>query len=222
MKKPRVLVSGFVVRRPVGGLAWHYLHYVVGLARLGYDVYYIEDSEDYPCCFNPAKRIDQNGADPNYVPATFDRLGIDPTFGLNFAGSVFARLGLANRWAYYDAHSFAWKGGCGDAIKRVIDSADLFLNVSHSITSLRPWHLQIPARALVDTDPVFAQVRHIHVPAWLDRPSNTLHFSRLERTTRQSAARLLSTDFPGGPPGNRSFWTSGLSLPHLLTATLRP
>ncbi len=170
MKKPRVLVSGFVVRRPVGGLAWHYLHYVVGLARLGYDVYYIEDSEDYPCCFNPAKRIDQNGADPNYVPATFDRLGIDPTFGLNFAGSVFARLGLANRWAYYDAHSFAWKGGCGDAIKRVIDSADLFLNVSHSITSLRPWHLQIPARALVDTDPVFAQVRHIHVPAWLDRP----------------------------------------------------
>lgn len=169
MSKPTILVSGYVVRRPVGGLAWHYLHYVAGLARLGYDVYYIEDSEDYPCCFDPTRRIGPTtDGDPDRTPIAFDRLGIDPTFGLNFAAAIFSKLGLANRWGYYDAHTSTWKGGCADEIRQVISSADLLLNISHSMT-LRPWHMQIPARALVDTDPVFAQARHIHAPAWLDR-----------------------------------------------------
>ena len=35
----RILVLGYMVRSGMGGIAWHYLHYIVGLERLGHDVY---------------------------------------------------------------------------------------------------------------------------------------------------------------------------------------
>lgn len=44
----RIIVLGYLIRLPQGGLAWHYLNYVHGLAELGHDVYYIEDSYDRP------------------------------------------------------------------------------------------------------------------------------------------------------------------------------
>ena len=34
----RILVLGYIVSGPLGGLAWHHLQYVLGLARLGHDV----------------------------------------------------------------------------------------------------------------------------------------------------------------------------------------
>ena len=51
--KARIILLGYIVRCPVGGMTWHYLQYVMGLQQLGYDVYFIEDSDDYPCCYNP-------------------------------------------------------------------------------------------------------------------------------------------------------------------------
>ena len=44
----RVVVLGYIVRGPLGGLAWHHLQYVLGLARLGHEVLFLEDSDDYP------------------------------------------------------------------------------------------------------------------------------------------------------------------------------
>src|SRR5690348_1119161 len=40
----RIVVGGYLVRAPLGGQAWHYLQYVIGLARLGHEVLYLEDS----------------------------------------------------------------------------------------------------------------------------------------------------------------------------------
>ena len=42
----RIIVVGYIVRCPLGGMAWHYLQYVLGLARLGHDVYFFEESGD--------------------------------------------------------------------------------------------------------------------------------------------------------------------------------
>ena len=42
----RIIVLGYIVRGPVGGLAWHHLQYVMGLAHCGHDVYFAEDSGD--------------------------------------------------------------------------------------------------------------------------------------------------------------------------------
>ena len=43
-----IIVLGYIVRGPIGGLAWHYLQYVLGLTHLGHNVYFFEDSDDYP------------------------------------------------------------------------------------------------------------------------------------------------------------------------------
>lgn len=41
----RIVVLGYIVRGPIGGLAWHHLQYVLGLSQLGHDVYFFEDSD---------------------------------------------------------------------------------------------------------------------------------------------------------------------------------
>jgi len=40
----RVVVTGLIATYPVGGVAWDYLQYVHGLAALGHDVTYLEDT----------------------------------------------------------------------------------------------------------------------------------------------------------------------------------
>src|SRR5262245_33015672 len=61
----RIVVLGYIVRCPLGGLAWHHLQYVMGLRDLGHDVHFIEDSDDTPwCCYDPRTHI--TAADPTY------------------------------------------------------------------------------------------------------------------------------------------------------------
>lgn len=139
----RVIVLGYVVRGPLGGLAWHYLQYVLGLARLGHDVWFVEDSDDYPGCYHPATgEVDE-----------------DPGDGLAFAAAAFARLGLADRWAYHDAHRGRWHGPAAPRMPRLGASADVVLNVSGA-NPLREPFLEVPHRVLIDTDPGFTQVHH--------------------------------------------------------------
>ncbi|MCA1658520.1 MAG: hypothetical protein LC627_04395, partial [Verrucomicrobiaceae bacterium] len=51
MKKKRLIVMGFMGSCPIAGVIWQHIHYIVGLQRLGHDVFYIEDSARLP--YNP-------------------------------------------------------------------------------------------------------------------------------------------------------------------------
>src|SRR4029077_11541101 len=51
MKRKRIIVMGFMGSMPIAGVIWQHIHYVVGLQRLGHDVFYIEDSARLP--YNP-------------------------------------------------------------------------------------------------------------------------------------------------------------------------
>ena len=140
---------GYIVRCPLGGLAWHHLQYFLGLARLQHDVYFVEDSDDVPwSCYDPMRNVTDT----------------DPTYGLAFAKNTFERVGLGDRWAYYDAHRGQWLGPCANRIIDICNSADLVLNLSGA-NPLRPWLLGIPVRAYIDTDPVFTQIRNITDPS---------------------------------------------------------
>ena len=45
----RIIVTGLIAQHPLlGGVTWDYLQYVLGLARLGHDVYYLEDFGEWP------------------------------------------------------------------------------------------------------------------------------------------------------------------------------
>lgn len=144
----RIIVLGYIVRGPLGGLAWHHLQYVMGLARLGHDVYFVEDSGDSEwCCYDPVRDVTDT----------------DPAYGLQFAAAAFTRVGLGTRWAYYDAHARRWCGPAAASAPEVCATADVVLNVS-GVNPLRPWLAAIPCRVFVDTDPVFTQIRHLADP----------------------------------------------------------
>jgi hypothetical protein len=158
----RIIVLGYIVRGPMGGMAWHHLQYVMGLRDLGHEVYFVEDSDDTLfCCYDPTRSVT-------------DR---DPTYGLQFATYVFKKIGLSERWAYYDAHTEHWFGPLGNRILSFCKSADFLLNLSCA-NPVRPWLIEIPVRALIDTDPVFTQIRNLSNP---DRralsSSHTVFFS---------------------------------------------
>ena len=82
MKRKRIVVMGFMGSMPIAGVIWQHIHYVVGLQRLGHDVFYVEDSARLP-----------------YNPETFE---VNEEF--HYAAKILARLarefGFKNRWAY--------------------------------------------------------------------------------------------------------------------------
>lgn len=143
----RVIVLGYIVRGPLGGLAWHHLQYVLGLKELGHDVYFIEDSDDYPSCYDPTRHVTDT----------------DPSYGLTFASNTFNKVGLGDRWVFHDAHTSQWLGPCAEKILDICRDTDIVLNLS-GVNPMRPWFLDIPVRVFVDTDPVFIQIRHLTDP----------------------------------------------------------
>jgi len=143
----RIIVTGYIVRGPLGGLTWHHLQYVLGLAALGHTVHFLEDSDDYPSCYDPSRQVTDT----------------DPAYGLRYIAEVFSRVGIADCWAYHDAHAKAWHGPRAGDIERLCGEADLLLNLS-AVNPVRPWLSAIPVRVLIDTDPVFTQVRHLTSP----------------------------------------------------------
>ena len=56
MKRKRIVVMGFMGACPIAGVIWQHVHYIVGLQRLGHDVYYIEDSARIPYNAEPSTR----------------------------------------------------------------------------------------------------------------------------------------------------------------------
>ena len=82
MKRKRIVVMGFMGGMPIAGVIWQHIHYIVGLQRLGHDVYYIEDSARIP-----------------YNAQTFDT-----SDDYSYAAQVLAQLanefGFENRWAF--------------------------------------------------------------------------------------------------------------------------
>jgi len=136
----RIVVCGLIAQYPLGGVAWDYVQYVAGLARLGHDVYYLEDTGQWP--YDP--RAGGTGRSCDY--------------NVEHLAAVMARFGLADRWAY----RFAWESrwfGMGDAKREeVFRSADAVLNVSGCLA--RPQEYRSAGRLVyIDSDPVFTQVK---------------------------------------------------------------
>lgn len=170
----RIIVTGYVVRLPLAGNVWCYLQYVVGLARLGHDVYFVEESGDSPfCCYDADRNVS----------------GTDPSSGARFTQRAFERFGLGDRWAYWDAHTQSWLGPCGSRIVEICESADLLLRMPAMADSLQPWLENIPVRVLIDHDPVFTQLRHLKDHnANRDAERYTAHLSFGENIARGTAS----------------------------------
>jgi hypothetical protein len=160
----RIVVAGLIAQYPLGGVTWDYLQYVVGLARLGHDVYYLEDTGQWP--YNPVA---------GEVASTSD-------FNVTYLASVMSRFGLADKWAYRFPFQSQWFGLSDRERSAVIESADLLINVSCALQHPAEYR-QIKTLAYVDTDPVFTQIKLARGQADFRKliDAHDIHFSYGER-----------------------------------------
>jgi hypothetical protein len=140
MRSRTIVVFGILGRSPYAGVAWQGLHYLEGLRRLGHDVWYVEDTGDWP--FD----LEQNTVTE------------DPGYTLRFLERTLAWAGFADRWAYRaasrDGHVY---GPAAPKLASLLARADALLNVTGA-TLLRDEHRRVPVRAYLETDPVLAQL----------------------------------------------------------------
>jgi hypothetical protein len=138
--RKRLVVLHLAGRYPLGGIGWQALHYVLGLTRLGHDVYYVEDSGTHP-----------------YDPRVRSVVG-DSGYGVAFLADAMGRFDLGDRWAYVDSVTDTCHGLSRERLSRLYQEADGIFNVCGA-TRLREEHLGCPVRVYLETDPVFEQIR---------------------------------------------------------------
>ena len=142
MKPKRIVVMGFMGSMPIAGVIWQHIHYIVGLKRLGHDVYYVEDSARLP-----------------YNPQT-----LEVTERFDYAAKVLARLArefdFKNRWAYCARYlpENSTAGLSLKKIRRLYREADAILN----ICGAQEFHpdLLVSDRVLyIESDPGVEQIK---------------------------------------------------------------
>jgi hypothetical protein len=136
----RVVVLGIMGRTPFAGVAWQVLHYLEGFRRLGFDVYYFEDTGAWP--FDP---------DRNAITS-------DCRYAVDYIARHLAWCGLPDRWAYRaPAESRAVFGLSALAVARTIERADALVNLTGATVLTEPY-LRVPVRIYLETDPVLPQI----------------------------------------------------------------
>lgn len=149
-QKLRIIVGGLVGQYPLGGVAYDYFHYLLGLHELGHDVYYHEDTWVWP--LDPALEYPVE----------------EPTHTVNFIRDFFLRHApeLAEKWCYVLLHDKHY-GMTKEAFDEVARTADVYLNVSgvcFTPDALAP----TCKRVFIDTDPGYNQVVMNTRPWWSD------------------------------------------------------
>ena len=138
-EKP-ILILGLMGRYPMAGVAWQALQYLLGLSRLGYDVYYAEDS----------------GAPP-YNPLLLT-VTDDCSYNVEYVRRGMELIGLADRWIYWDEGSDRYFGLGKEALFDLYRRAGSIWNLCGA-TNLRDEHRQGARLVYVETDPVVEQLR---------------------------------------------------------------
>jgi hypothetical protein len=137
----RIVLGSYMVRYPLGGnLSWA-LQYLVGLERLGHDVYFVEKSGYPNSCYDPSA----------------DRMSDDCSYGVSTVGALLTRHGLGDRWCYVDAAG-RYYGMSEARTTDVFSSADAFVDMGTHGSWLNEASV-CPIRAFVDAEPGMRQMR---------------------------------------------------------------
>lgn len=144
------VVTGMIATFPVGGVAWDYGQYLIGLEKLGFEVYYIEDT-----------------AWQTYDPIKGE-YGEDPSYGVQFLNHTLSELSptLKYRW-HFRAMDGRTYGIEPRRMTRIIAEADLFLNISGG-TVLRDEYMMNQCKIFIDSDPGWNHF--VNFPKWDDNP----------------------------------------------------
>jgi len=140
-KRGKIIVFGILFYYPLAGVTYQFLHYLLGLRKLGYDPYYIEDSGRWI-----------------YDPVLND-MSPDATGNIGAIKPILERYGFGDRWGfrgyYPDGQCY---GLTESALLQLYREADAFLNVTGA-QEIREEHMLCSRRIYVESDPFAAQVR---------------------------------------------------------------
>lgn len=142
MNRKRIVVMGFMAGCPIAGVVWQHIHYIVGLQRLGHEVFYIEDSARLP-----------------YDPQTYEVTN-DYTFAAETLRRLAAQFGFEDRWAFC-ARYLANEDCIGLPKARLVElyrTADAILNVCGA-QEMNDDLLQSERILYVESDPGVEQIR---------------------------------------------------------------
>ena len=81
MTRMRIVVGGYIGLYPTGGATIDYLQYPLGLMLMGHDVYYIEDTMQYPVFQKQGDAWD------------------DASFCVNYLKEIMEAHGFKDKWA---------------------------------------------------------------------------------------------------------------------------
>jgi len=139
--KGKIIVFGILFWYPLAGVTYQFLHYLIGLRRLGYDPYYIEDSGRWI-----------------YDPRIND-LAPDASGNIEAVLPALKAHGFGSRWAFRGNYP---DGRCYGMTERQIlqlyQETDAFLNVTGA-QEIREEHLACKRRIYVESDPFAAQIK---------------------------------------------------------------
>jgi hypothetical protein len=137
----RIIVGSYMVRYPLGGMMSWVLQYLIGFARLGHDVYFVEKS-GYPLsCYHPPT----------------DSMGDDCTYGTSMVDACLSNYDLRGRWCYVDAAG-VYHGMSRAEIESVFRTADVFVDMGTHGAWL-PEASTSGTRVLVDGEPGLSQLK---------------------------------------------------------------
>jgi hypothetical protein len=131
----RILVSGMIAAVPNhGGATWAVLQYLLGFARLGHEVTFVE-------------QLDSPGAELERSPSTA------------YMRQVAERFGLERRWALLRAGTRESAGLPYEQLRATARDADLLINIS-GVLADEELTASVPVRVYLDLDPAFNQLWH--------------------------------------------------------------
>jgi hypothetical protein len=142
----RIVLNSYMVRYPLGGnLSWA-LQWLVGLQRLGHEVYMVEKSGYANSCFDLARGL----------------MSDDCSYGLAVVRPLLERFGLQDKWCYVDAQG-RYHGLSRARIRAIVQSAAVFLDMgTHGLETAGTWLDDTAAtglRVLIGTEPGSTQMR---------------------------------------------------------------
>ncbi|MBA4122456.1 MAG: hypothetical protein H0X72_08340 [Acidobacteria bacterium] len=139
--KGKIIVFGILFWYPLAGVTYQFLHYLIGLKRLGYDPYYIEDSGRWV-----------------YDPKIND-LSPDASSNISSVAPILESHGFSDRWAFRGDYPDGQCYGMTESqILQLYKEADAFLNVTGA-QEIREEHMACSRRIYVESDPFVYQVK---------------------------------------------------------------
>ncbi|MBN1794081.1 MAG: hypothetical protein JW844_03865 [Candidatus Omnitrophica bacterium] len=140
-KRGKIIVWGMISSFPFGGMIWQVLHHLVGFRRLGFDVWYVEDSDRY-------LKDPKTWWETNEYAASVE-----------FLSQQMRAIGFEDRWVFRPPERQDICFGAVDraGLDQLYKDADCVINLCGAQEAL-PYHEIIQNRVYLETDPTIPQI----------------------------------------------------------------